>query len=85
MIKHTDINRLKVKFIDEQHPLQAVARRTLIRRLTAGRLPRCRIELQLMLDLDIKVEYEKQLGRDLSIAQLKGESTAIFLNIGLPT
>ena len=59
--------------------------------LSSSEIPQYRLpfqavqfELQLMLDLDIKVEYEKQLGRDLSIAQLKEESTAIFLGIGLP-
>lgn len=59
--------------------------------LSSSEIPQYRLpyqavqfELKLMLDLGIKVEYNKELGRDITIKDLKEKSTAIFLGIGLP-
>lgn len=59
--------------------------------LSSAEIPQYRLpyaavqfELQLLLDLGVKVEYEKELGRDFSLNKLKEESKAIFLGIGLP-
>jgi len=59
--------------------------------LSSSEIPQYRLpfqavqfELQLMLDLGVQVEYEKQLGRDFSVTTLKENSAAVFLGIGMP-
>eukprot|EP00698_Gefionella_okellyi_P015562 TRINITY_DN4394_c0_g2_i1.p1 TRINITY_DN4394_c0_g2~~TRINITY_DN4394_c0_g2_i1.p1 ORF type:complete len:1025 (+),score=213.34 TRINITY_DN4394_c0_g2_i1:328-3402(+) len=42
-------------------------------------------EVQMMLDLGVKIEYNKALGRDFSLQSLKDQGfAAVFLGIGLP-
>lgn len=59
--------------------------------LSSSEIPQYRLpystiqfELQLMLDLGVKVEYEKELGKDFTLDSLKEKSAAVFLGIGLP-
>ena len=59
--------------------------------LSSSEIPQYRLpfqavqfELQLMLDLGVKVKYEQELGKDFSIGSLKEKSAAVFLGIGCP-
>jgi len=60
--------------------------------LSSSEIPQFRLpyqvvdfELSLMLDLGVKIEYDKALGRDYTVESLhKGGYEAVFLGIGLP-
>lgn len=60
--------------------------------LSSSEIPQYRLpfeavefELQLMLDLGVRVEYNKRFGRDLSLSSLRDQQyDAVFVGIGLP-
>jgi dihydropyrimidine dehydrogenase (NADP+) len=59
--------------------------------LSSSEIPQYRLpyeavefELQLMLDLGVRVEYDRQLGRDFTLESLREQFESVFIGIGLP-